>query len=224
MRTIAISMLLLLGACERKPPGSQADSAATRGTAPVATATPDISATRIATPTDSQPAPSTHPATLVAETQPSPIPSWHPLLRAAAGDWVEYESLERMRIRYDVLKITPTGVLTRVTTHQEGRTWGKPATREDDLQFDPLQVQAERGKATRTCQPAVVEIADAKWECILYEDRWTDEDIPYVRRTWVSAAAPFLGTVRMELHGADRLEARLTMMAWSKSPAAPTPR
>ena len=48
---------------------------------------------------------------------------------------------------------------------------------------------------------------------MLYEDRWTDEQIHYVRRTWVSRDAPVFGVIRMELHGDGVLEARLKLIA-----------
>ena len=49
-------------------------------------------------------------------------------------------------------------------------------------------------------------------DAICYEDRWVDEDIAYVRRTWVNPQVPVFGTIRMELYGDGVLEARLELV------------
>lgn len=157
------------------------------------------------------------------EYRPETIAPWRPLLNAAPGQWVEYESLERLRVRYEVLLVKPTRVTTQVTVYQEGRNVGIPATREDDSTADELEGQAKRRHATRSCQPAKLEVVGRQFECLLYEDRWFSEDISYVCRTWVSVAVPFLGTVRMELYGADRLEARLVLVGLGGAARSPKP-
>jgi hypothetical protein len=49
------------------------------------------------------------------------------------------------------------------------------------------------------------------WDAWLYEDRWIDEGIHYVRRSWVSNDVPVLGLLKMELYGDETLEARLEL-------------
>ena len=49
------------------------------------------------------------------------------------------------------------------------------------------------------------------WDAWLYEDRWIDEGIHYVRRSWVSETAPVFGLLRMELHGDEALEAQMEL-------------
>jgi hypothetical protein len=94
---------------------------------------------------------------------------------------------------------------------ESGRTVGEPATREDDPKADPLARQAERREAIRSARTEEVEAAGRQWQATLYEDRWTDEEIQYVRRTWVSPRAPYHGILRMELYGDGQLEAKLTL-------------
>jgi len=142
---------------------------------------------------------------------------WQPLLRAKPGDWVEYQSRENLRLRYEVQKVTPSHVTTRVTVHQAGRDWGTPAFREDPIQIDFLEQTAMRNKAERTRTSATIEAASRHWECWLYEDRWTDEEVSYIRRSWVSSQVPYSGLVRMELQGDGQLEARLELVAYGTS-------
>ena len=145
---------------------------------------------------------------------------WQPLLRAKPGDWVEYQSLENLRLRYEVQKVTSSQVTTQVTVHQAGRDWGTPAFREDPIQIDFLEQTAMRNKAERTRTSATIEAASRHWECWLYEDRWSDEEVSYIRRSWVSSQVPYSGLIRMELHGDDQLEARLELVAYGMSAPA----
>lgn len=119
-------------------------------------------------------------------------------------------------LRYDVVKVAASAVTTRVTVRQKGVAIGTPATREDDPQVDLLARQATGHQATRSATKVALDVAGRQWEAILYEDRWTDEQVPYVRRTWVSDVVPFHGTIQMELSGGDQLEAKLTLVAWGQ--------
>lgn len=148
------------------------------------------------------------------------VPDWRPLLDAAAGEWVEYDTLDDRRIRYDVLKSAPSGVVIRITIRQAGRTWGEPALREDDPTWDPIGAEAQRRKATRSIAGEAVQAAGRKWEATVYEDRWVDEEIRYVRRTWVNPQVPYTGIIRMELHGDGKLEARLVLVDYGGRQAA----
>ena len=61
--------------------------------------------------------------------------------------------------------------------------------------------------------------AGRSWGAVLYEDRWTDEGVSYVRRTWVHPEVPVSGTLRLELYGDNVLEARLELAAFGFRPA-----
>ena len=39
-----------------------------------------------------------------------------------------------------------------------------------------------------------------------------DEEIRYVRRTWVNTQVPYSGIIRMDLHGDGKIEARLVLV------------
>jgi hypothetical protein len=78
---------------------------------------------------------------------------------------------------------------------------------------------AERKNAARACRPEPIEAAGRRWAAIVYEDRWTDEEIAYVRRTWVSPEVPYLGVIRMELTGNGQVEARLVLREFGGAPA-----
>ncbi|MBI4582234.1 MAG: hypothetical protein HY718_21240 [Planctomycetes bacterium] len=152
---------------------------------------------------------------------PSP-PAWLPLQDAVAGEWAEYETHEGVRLRYEVLRISGLGVATQVTTRRGGRLLGQPAKRLDDPTVDLLAAEANRHGASRTAEPAVVEAAGRRGSGLLFEDRWTDEEVPYVRRTWVSREVPFLGVVRMELYGGGELEARLALVGQGSAGSSDT--
>jgi hypothetical protein len=139
------------------------------------------------------------------------VPAWLPLADATPGEWVEYETFDGWTLKYEVLKVSTLAVTARVTVRQAGRTWGEPAIREDDPTLDPLAREAQKRQAVRQAEAVTIQAAGRSWEATLYQDRWTDEDVRYVRRTWVSSEVPYLGTLRMELHGDDQLEARLVL-------------
>jgi hypothetical protein len=71
-------------------------------------------------------------------------------------------------------------------------------------------------RAERQVSPARIGAAGRNWSALLYEDRWTDEEVQYVRRTWVSTEAPLFGILRMQLRGDGELEARLELKAFGK--------
>lgn len=166
-----------------------------------------------------EPAPSESAERLVDASVPTPVAPaekpapWLPLADAAPGEWAEYETLEGHRLRYEVTRVTSYEVLTRVTFRESGRTWGEPAIREDDPQVDLLAGEAERRQAHRRVAEETLDgAAGRSWQATLHEAHWSDDDLPYVRRTWVHPQVPYMGTLRMELHGDGRLEARLTLV------------
>lgn len=139
-------------------------------------------------------------------------PRWRPLLDARVGEWAVYDTLEGRRLRYEAVHVAPSGVATRVSVTEGGRAWGAPATREDDPDSDPITDEAQRRQASRTTARESLRVAGRTWDAILYEDRWEDEQIRYVRRTWVHPQVPCFGTLRMELRGDGDLEARLELV------------
>jgi hypothetical protein len=160
------------------------------------------------------------PATATAPAAPD-VPEFHPLRDARAGEWAMYQALEGRAIRYEVVEVGHK-IKTRITVFADGKRVGEPAVREDPPDFDPLRRDAECPGVSRTIAPRTIRTAGREWEALLHEDRWVDEDeVHYVRRTWVSAQAPVFGIVRMELYGSTEpaetgdgeLEARLELRA-----------
>lgn len=158
------------------------------------------------------------------ESKPQPeaapgVPAWQPLLDAVAGEWAEYTTLEDRQLRYEVVRAAPSGVVTRVSVREAGRSLGEPAVREDDPDWDPLRSQAETRGAVRRCVAESIDAAGRGWAATLYEDRWVDEEVRCLRKTWVSPQVPFTGVIRMELYGDDRLESRLVLADCALAPA-----
>lgn len=141
------------------------------------------------------------------------IPAFLPLADASAGEWAEYKTLSGRHLRYEITGAGSETVSTRVTVEAEGQVLGLPAMREDRRDADPLAGPCAHRPCVRRAGPARVEAAGRQWEAILYEERWTDEDVDYVRRTWVSPAAPVFGLLRMELDGDGQREAELLLAA-----------
>lgn len=152
----------------------------------------------------------TRPATQPA-TSPAVMPAFEPLLDAVAGEWARFSTLGGGELRYEVIRTTAGFASVRVTVLRDGRPLGQPALRENLRDFDPLARQFGAGRAERRTSRTKIEAAGRTWDAQLYEDRWTDEDIAYLRRTWVSPDAPVYGLIRMELYGDGELEARLEL-------------
>ena len=109
------------------------------------------------------------------------------------------------------------GTLTiEVTVFDPNKPLALPATRKERRDLDPLDAQARPAGAERSASETNLEAAGRAWDAVVCEDRWTDEEIHYVRRTWVSAQAPVFGTIRMELYGDNILEARLELTAFGR--------
>lgn len=151
---------------------------------------------------------------------PSPVeaePSFQPLLDAVVGEWAVYSGLESRELRYRVLKATPSGVTIRVSVHQDGKPLGLSTTREEPTKHDPVQRPTGFRDVERRISRTSLRTAGRLWDARLYEDRWTDEEIRYSRRTWVSPEAPVFGILRMELRGDSRLEAQLELESFGKA-------
>lgn len=142
------------------------------------------------------------------------VPAFTPLADAAPGEWVRYAAPDECVLEYRVLSVERSKVTTQIQLYQWGHPLGQPATRVDVTDRDPLAERARRVQATRSARQITVEAAGRTWNATCYEDRWIDEEIPYVRRTWVSEKVPVLGTIRMELHGDGVLEANLELVAF----------
>ena len=158
----------------------------------------------------------------IAATQPlmaTEVPPFEPLADARVGEWVRLVGLNGRELRYEVVQAEAATVATRVTVHENGKLLGLPTTREDMRAWDPLAALARSTQAARTATRSVVQLAGRSWNAVLYEDRWTDEGVSYVRRTWVHPEVPVLGTLRLELYGDNALEARLELAAFGFGPA-----
>jgi hypothetical protein len=147
------------------------------------------------------------------------VPPFEPLADARVGEWVRLVGLNGRELQYEVVQAEAATVATCVTVHENGKPLGLPTTREDMRAWDPLAALARSTQAARTAAKSVVQVAGRSWDAVLYEDRWTDEGVSYVRRTWVHPEVPVSGTLRLELYGDNVLEARLELAAFGFEPA-----
>jgi len=115
-------------------------------------------------------------------------------------------------LEYRVLSVEHSKITTQVRVYEQGYPLGQPALRVDARNGDPVADLAQRVGAQRTARETSIHAAGRTLSAICYEDCWIDEEVPYVRRTWVSRKVPVFGTIRMELYGADVLEARLELV------------
>lgn len=145
------------------------------------------------------------------------VPPFTPLEDAVEGEWALYSGSEGCELRYLITRTGGSGATVQVTVRERGQPLGQPALREEPPDFDPLIHQAGAKLAERRMTPAKIQTAGRVWDALLYEDRWIDEEIRYVRRTWVSREAPVYGMLRMELRGDEELEARLELKAFGRS-------
>jgi len=174
-------------------------------------------------PAASSPAPATVSTSQVSPPPPpaSPatrasVPAFTPLADAVQGEWALYEALERRSLRYEVVRVGGVAVTVRLRIFQNGKPLGLPILREELRDHDPMALQAGTDATDRRVTPARITAAGRDWNALLYEDRWEDEEVQYVRRTWASADAPVFGLIRMELRGDGELEARLELKGFGK--------
>ncbi|NLX14876.1 MAG: hypothetical protein GXY44_14670 [Phycisphaerales bacterium] len=149
------------------------------------------------------------------------IASYMPLQNAKVGEFASYAALDDIQVHYRIVDVDTVGALVEIEVYQAGKPLGLPARRMEKRDIDPMQREAARAQADRNVTSTVINAASRSWNALLYEDRWVDEDILYVRRTWVSLEAPILGILRMELEGDGQLEARLELIDWGMSGANP---
>jgi len=217
---------LLAGGCDRRdeagqgadmlPPPASAQSVVTESRAELAAGSQETTAIA---PVASIPATTSRAFELSsAATEPAvpPVPAFRPLADVVEGEWVLLSALGSRQLRYDVTRVRAATVTLDVTVYDHGKPLGLPATREELRDLDLLDEQARAVKAIRSSRSTTIEVAGKGWDAVVYEDRWTDEDIHYVRRTWVSPQAPVFGTIRMELYGDDELEARLELTVFGR--------
>lgn len=145
-----------------------------------------------------------------ADTRPERTEPFQPLADARKGEWTIYKALNSQTLVYRVKEVTITRVKTEVRVTLDGRPLGMPAEREDLRTADPLAWDPPSDGHRQTSR-TTIQAGGRDWDAVLYEDRWTEEGVKYIRRTWVSAAVPVFGIVRMELTGDDTLEARLEL-------------
>ncbi len=144
------------------------------------------------------------------------VPTFEPLADAAVGEWVRFQATGSRELRYEVVRVGAATVTTRVVVLENGKPLGLPSLREDMRNWDPLAASARSTKATRSATRAPIEAAGRSWDAWVYEDRWTEEGVSYVRRTWVHPDAPVLGTLRMELTGGSAVESSLELIAFGR--------
>lgn len=212
-----------MSGCERTESVAGNPTPATSGTASAQPETIPQESPRHQTVAESPPAadgpPPTPTTTEPAATQAlagESVPAFRPLDDAEVGEWAHLAALGSRELRYEVVRVGAAAVVTQVLVLQEGKPLGLPTEREDMRNWDPLESAARGVKATRSLSRGQLETAGYSWDCLIYEDRWTEEGVAYVRRTWVHPEAPVLGMLRMELLGDNTLEARLELKAFGR--------
>ena len=210
---IILSVFLLVG-CDQATPESGAGTSSPPPESDVVrevAGEPEVKATESADGQTGSPAP---PVLPVSDRPSRPeLAPFQPLADAVVGERCRYRTLDGLELSYKITAVDSVTVRTQVMVRSQGRLMGQPTEREDPLDHDPVAEQADRVDANRTTSAETISAAGQRWPCTLYEDRWTDEAVNYVRRTWVSAAAPVFGIVRMQLLGDDKPEATLELIA-----------
>ena len=145
---------------------------------------------------------------------PNSLSPCRPETELRPGDWAMLAAQEGRQLRYEIVEVAPDAITTRVEVFLEGRPQGRATLRRDPCASDLIPPPTSNASAERQVTEADCEAAGRRWRCFRYEDRWTDEDVTYVRYTWVSDEAPLFGIVRMELHGDDTREAELELIDW----------
>ena len=154
------------------------------------------------------------PAPPEAVSPPNSLSPCRPETELRPGDWAMLAAQEGRQLRYEIVEVAPDAITTRVEVFLEGRPQGRATLRRDPCASDLIPPPTSNASAERQVTKADCEAAGRRWRCFRYEDRWTDEDVTYVRYTWVSDEAPLFGIVRMELHGDDTREAELELIDW----------
>lgn len=215
---IVISMLPCLGSCgdeeaavPSEPASAEPVTDAPREpaeTQPASWVTINSNPPRLAS-ASGEPPPETAPAGSGTSDRP---PAFEPLRDAVGGERTRYAALDDRILEYEIVKVAVTRITTRVVVYAEGKPLGLPATRDDAPDHDPVARHARRAGARTSVRRETIECAGRTWDTLLYEDRWRDEDIDYVRRTWVCEDVPVFGIVRMDLLGNHELETQLTLI------------
>ncbi|HRY69426.1 MAG TPA: hypothetical protein P5304_15550 [Phycisphaerae bacterium] len=135
-----------------------------------------------------------------------------------AREWSRLAAMGRREVLYEVTDVRAATVTMRVTVFEGGKPLGLPVLREDFRSVDPVAVAVAAVKARRGWGQVAVELGGRTWDAVFYEDRWADEGVDYVRRTWVSSEAPVFGVLKMELYGDGQLESALELTAGGRKP------
>jgi len=146
------------------------------------------------------------------------VPGFEPLSDAVAREWSRLAAMGRREVLYEVTDVRAATVTMRVTVFEGGKPLGLPVLREDFRSVDPVAVAVAAVKARRGWGQVAVELGGRTWDAVFYEDRWADEGVDYVRRTWVSSEAPVFGVLKMELYGDGQLESALELTAGGRKP------
>lgn len=225
---ISLAILMMIGlACDRQEssprPATVVNHTAVQNSAPASEGSP--------TPADDSvlrmPPPSVRPQLIMPPEIPleepkatAAVPAFMPFSDAVVGEFAIYRDKDGQMLRYEITKADADVVTTTVTlTDAAGRRLGQPAEGEDRRDRDTLAGEAARHSAQRTTRREKIDAAGRTFSVLMYEDRWTDEQVPYTRRSWVSTEAPVSGLIRMELYGGDQLEAKLELLKFGTNPA-----
>ncbi len=169
---------------------------------------------------ESKPAPRPE---VVATTGPKPAAQppassgFRPLSDARVGEWAEYTAHQQRTIRYEVLAAAPSAIRVRLTVTQDHKALGLPATREEDPGDDPFVLRGPQAGGQRTTRRQALQAAGRTWEATCHEDRWTEEGVAYVERTWISNQAPVYGLLKMIKTGDGTVEASMELRAFGSA-------
>ena len=219
----------ILGACrsETPPPASAPAAPGARNVA----ATPDTplygpspKPEAAATPTPTAPSPTAAPADAQpGSTRPAPasassLPPFHPLADAAVGEWSRFRARDDLTEDLRIVRVDDRVVGVEVRMWRQGLSIGQPAVRGERRDEDPFVTHAKRTRSAVAVTEADVEAAGATWPCRVITETWTDEDVAYVRRSWVCERAPDYGLVRMEQTADGEPVASLELIDWGPRP------
>jgi hypothetical protein len=137
-----------------------------------------------------------------------------PLADARVGEWCRYRTHDGMTQRIEVVARDPARVTVEVRMTMGDRPLGLPARRYERPDIDHVRRHAEGVGAAVTTDTASVEVAGRMWRCRLIEQRWTAEDVSYVRKTWRCPEVPVYGIVRLVQTANTELQTRMELVAY----------
>lgn len=146
--------------------------------------------------------------------QSPPASTFRPLGDAQVGEWCEYAAHQQRTVRYEVIALDVAAVQVLISVTQDGKPLGLPAIREENPAADPFVPKGPKAGGQRTTRRESVQVAGRAWQATCHEDRWTEEGVAYVEKTWISDQAPVYGLLKMIKTGDGTVEASMELRAF----------